>query len=70
MRGLNLRLPELAEKDGLTGRLNTRAFDAVLGQEIGRVGRGEGPLSIPQPDADRFKGLYDTYGHTAGDTCL
>ncbi|MVA12224.1 diguanylate cyclase [Agrobacterium vitis] len=70
LRDLNLRLAELAETDGLTGLLNRRAFDAVLGQEIGRVGRGEGPLSILLMDVDRFKAFNDTYGHTAGDACL
>lgn len=70
LRDLNMRLAELAETDGLTGLLNRRAFDAVLGQEIGRVARGGGPLSILLLDVDRFKAFNDTYGHIAGDACL
>jgi diguanylate cyclase (GGDEF)-like protein/PAS domain S-box-containing protein len=70
MHDLNLRLAELAETDGLTGLLNRRAFDAVLAQEIGRVGRGEGALSLVLLDVDRFKAFNDTYGHTTGDGCL
>ncbi|WP_426127819.1 diguanylate cyclase [Pararhizobium sp. PWRC1-1] len=70
MGELNSRLAELAETDGLTGLLNRRAFDAVLAEEIERVGRGEGALSLLMLDVDRFKAFNDTYGHTNGDACL
>ncbi len=70
LRDLNMRLAELAETDGLTGLLNRRAFDAVMTEEVARVGRGEGALSLLLLDVDRFKAFNDTYGHTAGDDCL
>ncbi|HTO31006.1 MAG TPA: diguanylate cyclase [Pararhizobium sp.] len=70
LRDLNMRLAELAETDGLTGLLNRRAFDAALTEEVARVGRGEGALSLLLLDVDRFKAFNDTYGHTAGDDCL
>ncbi|MET0749278.1 MAG: diguanylate cyclase, partial [Rhizobium sp.] len=67
---LNERLAELAQTDGLTGLLNRRAFDGMAAEEVGRVGRGDGPLSLLLLDVDRFKAFNDTYGHPAGDDCL
>jgi diguanylate cyclase (GGDEF)-like protein len=60
----------LAETDSLTGLLNRRAFDAVMADELARVERGEGSLSLLMIDVDYFKRFNDTYGHGAGDTCL
>ena len=67
---LNERLAELAQTDGLTGLLNRRAFDAAAAEEMGRVSRGDGPLSLLLLDVDRFKAFNDTYGHSEGDECL
>jgi diguanylate cyclase (GGDEF)-like protein len=67
---LNQRLAELAQTDGLTGLLNRRAFDAAAAEEVGRVSRGDGPVSLLLLDVDRFKAFNDTYGHPAGDDCL
>ncbi|MET0358202.1 MAG: PAS domain-containing protein, partial [Pararhizobium sp.] len=46
LQDLNDKLSVLAETDSLTGLLNRRAFDAVMAQEIERVGRGEGGLAL------------------------
>ncbi len=70
LRDLNDRLSVLAETDGLTGLLNRRAFDALMGEEVARVEKGGGTLGLLMIDVDRFKAFNDTYGHGVGDTCL
>jgi diguanylate cyclase (GGDEF)-like protein/PAS domain S-box-containing protein len=70
LQDLNDKLSVLAETDSLTGLLNRRAFDAVMAQEVERVGRGEGGLALLMIDVDYFKRFNDTYGHGAGDSCL
>jgi diguanylate cyclase (GGDEF)-like protein/PAS domain S-box-containing protein len=70
LQDMNDKLSVLAETDSLTGLLNRRAFDAVMAQEIERVGRGEGGLALLMVDVDYFKRFNDTYGHGAGDRCL
>jgi diguanylate cyclase (GGDEF)-like protein/PAS domain S-box-containing protein len=70
LQNMNDRLSVLAETDSLTGLLNRRAFDAVMAEELARVERGEGSLSLLMIDVDYFKRFNDTYGHGAGDTCL
>jgi diguanylate cyclase (GGDEF)-like protein len=62
---------ELAERDGLTGLYNRRAFTELLGQAVAREDRSAaGRLSLIILDLDHFKKLNDTYGHPAGDAAL
>ena len=63
-------LRRLSRIDGLTGVLNRRAFDEMLGAEWVRAQRTKTPLGILMMDIDCFKAYNDRYGHLAGDGCL
>jgi diguanylate cyclase (GGDEF)-like protein len=56
------QLRELAERDFLTGILNTRMFDEALAHRC-RTGR---PFLLLLGDMDNLKQVNDTHGHTAG----
>jgi diguanylate cyclase (GGDEF)-like protein len=55
-------LRRLAERDFLTGILNTRVFDQVLARRCG-AGR---PFVLLLGDMDNLKTVNDTHGHMAG----
>ena len=63
-------LARLAQRDGLTGVANRRAFDQQFEMEWCRARRHRTPLSLVMLDADHFKDINDTYGHQVGDECL
>jgi diguanylate cyclase (GGDEF)-like protein len=63
-------LEQLAQRDGLTGAANRRAFDQALEKEWRRAQRQQTPLSLVMLDADHFKAINDEFGHQAGDECL
>ena len=61
---------QLADRDGLTGLLNRRAFDRELARTLAgceRYGTGAGLIYL---DLDGFKGVNDRLGHGAGDAVL
>jgi diguanylate cyclase (GGDEF)-like protein len=60
----------LATTDPLTGLLNARGFDRLLNQEIARVARYGGPLTLLIVDLDGLKRLNDQQGHVAGNRAL
>jgi len=63
-------LNQLAERDGLTGLYNRRAFDEYM-ERIWRQSRREHtPLTVMLVDIDHFKAYNDMYGHQAGDDAL
>lgn len=64
------QLSTLAQTDGLTGLANRRQFDSVLAQELRRLQRRGGALSLLLMDVDFFKAYNDRYGHVQGDRCL
>ncbi len=64
------QLEHNATVDALTGLANRRAFDARLAEEVARVDRYGGDLSLLMIDIDGFKGVNDTAGHLAGDEVL
>jgi diguanylate cyclase (GGDEF)-like protein len=64
------RLAELAERDGLTGLLNHRAFHERLAQELAGAVRNHSALALLVIDLDRFKRINDTHGHLVGDAVL
>lgn len=63
-----LRLTGLT--DPLTGLYNRRYLEQRLEGEIARCSRHGEPLSCLFVDADHFKRINDTHGHTAGDYVL
>lgn len=70
LEATNQILSVMANKDGLTGLVNRRELDRVLGQEIGRAERSRMALTVIMLDVDHFKRFNDRYGHMAGDDCL
>ncbi len=57
-------------EDMLTGALNRRGLEAVLGRETGRAARSGGQLALLLIDLDHFKQINDQHGHPAGDAAL
>jgi two-component system, cell cycle response regulator len=64
------KLLELATCDHLTGLFNRGYVDDRLAIELSRASRYGKSLAVAVIDADRFKSLNDTYGHSAGDVVL
>jgi diguanylate cyclase (GGDEF)-like protein len=63
-------LENLAERDGLTGLYNRRAFNSYM-ERMWRQSRRElTQLTVMLIDVDRFKDYNDLYGHQAGDDAL
>lgn len=66
----NKRLKEMAIRDELTGLHNRRHFMEQANAEFQRHRRYKNPLSLLMMDADHFKNINDTYGHSVGDMAL
>jgi diguanylate cyclase (GGDEF)-like protein len=70
---LALRLDLLvhdASHDSLTGLLNRRSYELLLGQAVSRARRYGWPFALVLLDLDNFKVVNDRYGHAAGDAAL
>lgn len=67
---LNAELHQLARVDTLTGLANRLAANERMGEEFMRLSRTGRPFSVMVADADHFKRVNDTYGHTVGDEVL
>lgn len=63
-------LEDLSLRDHLTGAYNRRGCEERLGEDLARLRRGGGVLTLAVLDVDRFKSINDEYGHQAGDACL
>ena len=59
-----------SEQDGLTKVFTQKHFKGLLDNEVERVKRYGGVLSLLMIDVDHFKKINDTYGHDAGDYIL
>ena len=59
-----------AMHDSLTGLPNREAYQQRLKQEVERINRYGGKLSLMVCDVDLFKRINDSYGHLAGDKVL
>lgn len=64
------KLEVMATHDGLTGIYNRQHFDRLAKNELNRLERYGGELSLAMIDLDKFKRINDTYGHGAGDQVL
>lgn len=60
----------LAITDGLTELYNYRFFQEKLDEEIKRISRYKGNLSVAMFDIDNFKQINDKFGHLQGDMVL
>jgi len=59
-----------ATHDGLTGLPNRGLFLDRLEQSLRRASRREEAFALAVADIDRFKGINDRFGHSAGDAVL
>lgn len=66
----NVKLENLAFRDGLTNIYNHRYFQEIFEKEIARAKRYNGDLCLIMFDIDFFKKVNDTYGHPVGDQIL
>jgi diguanylate cyclase (GGDEF)-like protein len=67
---LTERLSSQADRDGLTGLLNHRAFHEHLEREVAQSERADSSLAVLLVDADHFKSVNDEHGHLVGDEVL
>ncbi len=67
---LQRELFDQAVTDPLTGALNRRQMEALLGEAVERRSRSAAPASILLVDIDHFKSVNDRFGHTTGDEAL
>lgn len=63
-------LEDRAERDGLTGLYNRRAYNDYMERIWRQSRREEGQVTILLIDIDHFKAFNDLYGHQAGDDAL
>jgi diguanylate cyclase (GGDEF)-like protein/PAS domain S-box-containing protein len=70
LQKLHARLEELANRDGLTGLLNRRAFYEHAGQMLRTAHRRRENTALLMIDLDHFKQVNDRYGHAEGDHVL
>lgn len=66
----NEQLQFLANKDPLTGLLNTRTYHGICEKMINIAHRNNALFSVLFIDLDYFKNINDTYGHDVGDLVL
>jgi len=64
------RVRDLSLRDGLTGLFNHRHTMELVAQELSRVDRYQGVVSLLMVDLDHFKRINDEHGHQAGDVAL
>lgn len=57
-------------RDALTGLLNRRVFEELLGAQHRQAARRRHPVTIAVIDLDHFKQVNDRFGHAAGDAVL
>lgn len=66
LESANAELAALASTDGLTGAFNHRHFH----EQLSKLGKVTGAISLLMVDVDKFKSFNDTFGHPAGDRVL
>ena len=63
-------LEGISGTDYLTGVYNRREGEQRLAEDIARVRRSGGTLTVCVVDVNKFKSINDRYGHQAGDDCI
>lgn len=63
-------LSDTANRDGLTGIYNRRAFDEHIERVWQQAIRERKRVALMMVDIDHFKAYNDYYGHQVGDQCL
>lgn len=66
----NRKLATMSLNDALTGLYNRRYLDNILPELCAEARRTRQPLTLALIDADHFKRINDTWGHSFGDLCL
>ena len=61
---------EEMQRDPLTDAYNRKAFDKAIEQSLNLHYVLNQPVTLVMIDLDKFKGVNDTYGHSAGDAAL
>jgi len=64
------KLKFFAYHDHLTGLLNRRVLEKILGREIKRAERYDSPLSLALINLTNFKKINEAHGHEQGDNAL
>jgi diguanylate cyclase (GGDEF)-like protein/PAS domain S-box-containing protein len=70
LQKLQSQLEDLANRDGLTGLLNRRAFQDFAGQLLKTAHRRQEAAALLMIDLDHFKQVNDRFGHAEGDRVL
>src|SRR5690606_12704455 len=63
-------LYHIAHHDALTALPNRTLLTERIDEEISRSSKGDNVFALHFLDLDRFKGINDAFGHTAGDRLL
>ena len=66
----NIKLEEMAIRDGLTGLYNHAAFCERLDEIFMTSRKNKAYMAVVMIDVDDFKGVNDNYGHQVGDQVL
>ena len=66
---MKLELEEKSKLDRLTGLYNKATCEDMIRSSLHKAGENE-TLAVMIIDADKFKNINDTYGHTVGDKVL
>jgi diguanylate cyclase (GGDEF)-like protein len=70
LRQRNAELDRISRSDPLTGLANRRHLDERLAAYAASAERHHHHMSVAIVDIDSFKGVNDTFGHSAGDAVL
>jgi two-component system, cell cycle response regulator len=70
LRQRNAELDRISRSDPLTGLANRRHLDERLAAYASSAERHHHHFSVAIVDIDNFKGVNDTFGHSAGDAVL